>query len=80
MRAFKLNVVIKSKVIDRVLDVCQDKDAYGTLIIYNDYNQLNQRFDILKAGDSIYYLVNKKSGKYLTIGSNSEKNSAPIYE
>jgi hypothetical protein len=73
-------VAIKSKVTDRVLDVCQDKDAYGTLIIYNDYNQLNQRFDILKAGDNVYYILNKKSGKYLTIGSNSEKNSAPIYE
>lgn len=30
----KQNVAIKSKAANKVLDVCQDKDAFGTLIIY----------------------------------------------
>lgn len=41
------NVAIKSKAAKKVLDVCQDKDAFGTLIIYEDYKMDNQRFDIL---------------------------------
>jgi hypothetical protein len=63
-----------------VLDICQDKDAFGTLIIYNDYEQPNQRFDILTTTDDMCYILNRKSGKYLTIAANSEKNSAPIFE
>jgi hypothetical protein len=62
-----------------VLDVCQDKDAFGSLIIYEDYGQDNQRFDILEA-ENYVYLRNRRSGKYLTVGSNSEKNFAPIFE
>lgn len=35
----KQNVRIKSKAANRVLDVCQDADALGMLIIYEDYAQ-----------------------------------------
>ncbi len=79
MKILKQGIAIKSKAANRVLDVCQDKDALGTLIIYEDYAQENQRFDILQA-DGYVYLVNKKSGKYLTVGSNSERNYAPVFE
>lgn len=80
LKLVKQNIAIKSKATNRVLDVCQDKDAFGTLIIYEDYQQQNQRFDILQASQDAYYIRNRKSGKYLTVGSNSEKNYAPIFE
>ncbi len=75
----KTNISIKPKSAPhKVLDICQDKDAFGTLIIYEDYNQPNQRFDILSAGQYVY-IVSKKTGKYLTVGSNSDKNGSPIF-
>ena len=40
------------------------------LIIYEDYKQPNQRFDIVKVGDYVQ-IVSKKSGKLLTVGGNS---------
>lgn len=48
------------------------------LIIYEDYQQENQRFDILQSGQHVY-IRSCKSQKYLTVGSNSDKNSAPIF-
>lgn len=52
------------------MDVCQDKDALGMLIIYDDYKEPNQRFNIVKNGDSVN-IISVKSGKYLTVGANS---------
>lgn len=80
LKLVKQNVAIKSKATNGVLDICQDKDAFGTLIIYEDYKQKNQRFDILQATQDVYYIRSCKSEKYLTVGSNSEKNYAPIFE
>lgn len=74
------NIAIKAKnAPERVLDVCQDKDGLGMLIIYYDYLQLNQRFDIYTDSSSVYF-VSKKTGKYLTVGAESDKNGAPIFE
>jgi hypothetical protein len=72
------NVAIKSKSANKVLDVCQDNDAKGMLIIYNDYKQDNQRFDIYMSNTTIY-IVSKKTNKFLTVASNSDKNGAPIF-
>jgi len=60
------------------LDVCQDKDALGMLIIYDDYKEPNQRFNILKDEDSVN-IVSVKSGKLLTVGSNCDRNGAPVF-
>ena len=72
------NVAIKSKSVNKVMDVCQDADAKGMLIIYHDYKQENQRFNIYMANSTIY-IVSKKTNKFLTVGSNSDKNGAPIF-
>jgi hypothetical protein len=64
------NVSIVSKKAQKVLDVCQDKDRQGMLIIYEDFKQPNQRFDIVKVGDYVN-IINKKNGKALTVGGNS---------
>lgn len=62
-----------------MLDVCQDNDRKGMLIIYEDFKQPNQRFDIVKCGDYVN-IVNRQNGKLLTVEGNSEKNGAPIFE
>jgi hypothetical protein len=71
-------VAIVSKTAKKSMDVCQDKDALGMLIIYDDYRSANQRFNVIKDGDSIN-IVSIKSGKYLTVGSNSDRNGAPVF-
>lgn len=53
-----------------MLDVCQDKDKQGMLIIYEDCNQLNQRFNIIKCGDYVM-IINRQNGKALTVAGNS---------
>jgi hypothetical protein len=53
-----------------VLDICQDKNAKGILIIYEDFKQPNQRFDIVQNGDSVVF-VSRQSGKLLTVMGNS---------
>lgn len=40
------------------------------LIIYEDFKQPNQRFDIVKGGDYVN-IINKKNGKALTVGGNT---------
>jgi hypothetical protein len=70
---------IKSKHAGRVLDVCQDVDKRGMLIIYDDCNVPNQLFFIKPNGNEVE-LVSKQSGKSLTIAANSNKNGAPVFE
>lgn len=41
---------IKSKNAGRVLDVCQDKDTKGMLIIYDFYGGPNQQFYLRPSG------------------------------
>lgn len=72
------NVAIVAKNAKKTLDVCQDKGAFGMLIIYDDYKEPNQRFHIIQDGDSVN-IVSVKSGKYVTVGANSDKNGAPIF-
>lgn len=64
------NVAIISKKAQKVLDICQDKGKEGLLIIYEDFNQPNQRFDIIKVGDFVH-IASRKNGKYLTVAGNS---------
>ena len=40
------------------------------LIIYEDYKQPNQRFDIVQMGDSVN-IISRQTGKYLTVAANS---------
>ena len=51
------------------------------LIIYEDYNQPNQRFNIVRSNVTAgkVHIINGKNGKYLTVGSNSVKDGAPIF-
>ncbi len=53
-----------------MLDVCQDIDKKGMLIIYEDCNQANQRFNIIKCGDYVM-ILNNQNGKALTVAGNS---------
>ena len=41
---------IKSKHAGRVLDVCQDADTKGMLIIYDNYSGPNQLFNLKQSG------------------------------
>lgn len=70
---------IKSKHSGRALDVCQDIDKRGMLIIYDLYGGANQKF-IIKPNGTDYQLVSKQTGKSLTVAANSTKNGAPIFE
>jgi hypothetical protein len=70
---------IKSKHSGRTLDVCQDADQRGMLIIYDYHGGQNQQFFLKPNGVEIE-LVSKQSGKSLTVAANSNKNGAPIFE
>jgi hypothetical protein len=70
---------IKSKHSGRVLDVCQDIDRKGMLIIYDDYKGPNQLFISKFNGKEVEFIC-KQSGKSLTVAANSTKNGAPIFE
>lgn len=70
---------IKSKHAGRVLDVCQDTDTKGMLIIYDSYSSANQMFSLRPNGVEVE-IVSKQSGKSLTVAANSSKNGAPIFE
>jgi len=59
-----------SKKAQKVLDVCQDKDTKGMLIIYEDCNQTNQRFNIVKYSEYVM-LISRQTGKALTVAGNS---------
>ena len=70
---------IKSKHSGRVLDICQDTDKKGQLIIYDGCGTDNQIFSLRQQGLEVE-IVSKKSNKILTIATNSPKNGAPIVE
>lgn len=70
---------IKSKHAGRVMDVCQDVDRKGMLIIYDGYGGVNQQFVIRPNGVEVE-LLSKQTGKILTIAANSSKNGAPVFE
>ncbi len=74
-------MAIKCKKSKRVLDVCQDEITKGMLIIYEDYDQPNQRLNITRSNitPGKVHIINSKNGKYLTVGSNSLKDGAPIF-
>lgn len=69
---------IKSKHSGKVLDVCQDADTKGMLIIYDHYGGPNQLFTLHPSGVEVE-IVSKQSGKCLTVAANSAKNGAPIF-
>ena len=70
---------ITSKPAKKVLDVCQDADKKGMLIIYDAYGGPNQQFIIRPKGVDVQ-IVCKKSGKALTVADNSNKNGAPVFQ
>jgi hypothetical protein len=70
---------IKSKNGGRALDVCQDADKKGMLIIYDFYGGPNQLF-MLKPNGNAVELVSKQSGKSLTIVNSSSESGALIFE
>lgn len=70
---------IRSKHANKVLDVCQDTDRKGMLIIYDNYKQPNQLFKFVNAGSG-YHIVSAKSNKMLTVAANSSNNGVPIFE
>lgn len=69
---------IKSKHAGRVLDVCQDTETKGMLIIYDNFSGPNQLFNLKPSGVEVQ-IVSKQSGKSLTVAANSSKNGAPIF-
>lgn len=71
--------VIRSKHSNKVMDVCQDVDKKGMLIIYNHYGGPNQGFYIRSDGVSTN-IISKQTGKYLTVAGNSDKNGVPVFE
>jgi hypothetical protein len=60
------------------MDVCQDTDKKGMLIIYDFYGGPNQLF-IIKAINNELSIISKQSNKLLTVAANSSKNGAPIF-
>lgn len=63
-------MAIVSKKARKVLDISQDGKHKGMLIIYEDLKQPNQRFDIVKYGNSVN-IVSRGTGKCLTVSCNS---------
>ncbi len=60
------NVAIWSKKGEKVLDICQDEYKKGMLLIYEDFQESNQRFDIIKCDDYVN-IISKQNGKALTV-------------
>lgn len=50
----------------KVLDVAQDGDHKGSLILWDGYGGQNQQFTIKQKGP-FYYLKSKKDNRYLTV-------------
>lgn len=69
---------IKSKHANKALDVCQDTNRKGMLIIWENYKQPNQLFKFINHG-SYYNIVSAKTNKYLTVAANSSNNGVPIF-
>ena len=53
---------------DRVLDLAQDGDNQGSLIIWDGHGGENQMFTLKKKGDG-FRIRCKQSGRYLTVES-----------
>jgi hypothetical protein len=71
---------IASKSSGRVLDLCQDGDNKGKLIIYDSWGAQNQQFGIVHVSALEVLLVNRMTGLCLTVANNSDKNGAVIVE
>lgn len=70
---------IKSKHSGKAMDICQDTDKRGTLIIYDFYGGDNQIF-MLKPNGVEVEIVSKQTGKSLSVVDGSDKNGVPILE
>ena len=56
----------RSVLADRVLDICQDGENQGSLIIWEGYGGDNQQFTIKQKGDD-FYIKCRKDRQYLTV-------------
>jgi hypothetical protein len=64
----------------RVLDLCKDGANNGKLIIYDRWGGLNQQFGIVPVSPLEVMLLNKQTGRCLTVANDSDKNGAVIME
>lgn len=71
---------IASKSSGRVLDLCQEGENKGKLIIYDSWGAQNQQFAIVHVSPLEVLLVNRQTGLCLTLANNSDKNGAVIVE
>jgi len=63
-----------------VLDVCIEGPNKGILIIYDRWDSDNQKFAIIHVENMQVMFMNKRTGLYLTILHDSDKNGAIIGE
>lgn len=61
---------------DKVIDLCQEGEHQGSLIIWDGYAADNQSFTVAQCGPDVYIKC-KKDGKYLTVESAAD--GARIY-
>ena len=58
--------------------MCKDGENKGKLIIYDKWKGLNQQFAIVAASPLEVMLLNKETGRSLTVANDSDKNGAVI--
>ena len=61
---------------DRVLDICQEGENQGNLIIWDGYGGDNQKFTV-KQKNQDFYIKCKKDGQYLTV--EGPQNGARVF-
>ena len=70
---------IKSKSSGRSLDVRQDGEFTGHLILWDYYGAANQQFQFQQVGDKVK-IRSKKTQKRLTVAANLHQNGVPVLE
>ncbi len=58
--------------------MCKDGENKGKLIIYDQWKGLNQQFAIAPVSPLEVILLNKETGRCLTVANDSDKNGAVI--
>lgn len=67
---------LRSVKADKVIDLCQDGENQGSLIIWEGYGAENQSFNIIQSGPEVFIKC-KQNKQYLTVESGAD--GARIY-